>query len=273
MIPVEGISKASSGTDVLDVQEVTVRFGGITALERVSLDVAGGEVLGVIGPNGAGKTTLFNCISGFVRPQSGTISWRGQRLERMRPDRLAGEAIARTLQGVGLFSGLTVAENVMIGAERFRRTGLLSALLALPRSERDERGLRERALAALRAVGCEDVADRRPGSLPFATQKRVAFARALAAEPVAAAARRAGGWPRHRRARAARDADTQYSRGDERDPRGAPHGLRHVRLRPSRRARLRSRDLHRTAGDGALGSARARGVPRRSDAGHAGHDA
>ena len=183
MILVEGISNTSSGTGVLDVREVTVRFGGITALERVSLDVAGGEVLGVIGPNGAGKTTLFNCISGFVRPQSGTISWRGQRLERMRPDRLAGEAIARTLQGVGLFSGLTVAENVMIGAERFRRAGLLSALLALPRSERDERGLRERALAALRAVGCEDVADRQPGSLPFATQKRVAFARALAAEP------------------------------------------------------------------------------------------
>lgn len=172
-----------SGAAVLDVQGVTVRFGGITALERVSLDVAGGEVLGVIGPNGAGKTTLFNCISGFVRPQSGTISWRGERLERMRPDRRAGEGIARTLQGVGLFSGLTVAENVMIGAGRFRRAGLLSALLALPRSERDERGLRERALKALRAVGCEEVADRRPGSLPFATQKRVALARALAAEP------------------------------------------------------------------------------------------
>ena len=160
-----------------------MRFGGVTALEQVSLDVAGGEVLGVIGPNGAGKTTLFNCVSGFVRPQSGTISWRGERLEHMRPERRAGEGIARTLQGVGLFSGLTVAENVMVGAERFRRTGVLRALLALPRAERDERALRARAMSALSAVGCENVAERRPGSLPFATQKRVALARALAAEP------------------------------------------------------------------------------------------
>jgi branched-chain amino acid transport system ATP-binding protein len=183
MMLVERMREPCPDAAVLDMREVTVRFGGITALERVSLDLGRGEVLGVIGPNGAGKTTLFNCISGFVRPQSGTIFWRGKRLERMRPDRLAGEGIARTLQGVGLFSGLTVAENVMIGASRFRRAGLVSALLALPRSERDERGLRERALAVLRAVDCEGVADRYPGSLPYATQKRVALARALAAEP------------------------------------------------------------------------------------------
>lgn len=183
MTSVELSREPLTGSAPLAVQGVTVRFGGITALERVSLDVAGGEVLGVIGPNGAGKTTLFNCISGFVRPQSGTISWRGQRLERMRPDRRAGEGIARTLQGVGLFSGLTVAENVMVGAQRFRRTGMLSALVALPRAERDERALRVRALRALSAVGCEDVAERRPDSLPFATQKRIALARALAAEP------------------------------------------------------------------------------------------
>ncbi|HEY1689480.1 MAG TPA: ABC transporter ATP-binding protein [Solirubrobacteraceae bacterium] len=171
------------GSAPLAVQGVTVRFGGLTALERVSLEVADGEVLGVIGPNGAGKTTLFNCISGFVKPQSGTISWRGQQLERMRSDRRAGKGIARTLQGVGLFSGLTVAENVMVGAQRFRRTGVLSALVALPRAERDERALRARAIRALSAVGCEKVAERRPDSLPFAVQKRVALARALVAEP------------------------------------------------------------------------------------------
>jgi branched-chain amino acid transport system ATP-binding protein len=172
-----------SGRAALAVQGVTVRFGGITALERVSLAVASGEVLGVIGPNGAGKTTLFNCICGFVRPEAGSISWRGAPLERLRPDRLARYGIARTLQGVGLFSGLTVAENVCVGAQRFRRAGLLSALVALPRSERDERALRERALLALQAVGCEKVADQDPGALPFATQKRVALARALVAEP------------------------------------------------------------------------------------------
>jgi branched-chain amino acid transport system ATP-binding protein len=182
MVRVEA-SREVTASAALAVQDVSVRFGGITALEGVSLDVAAGEVLGVIGPNGAGKTTLFNCISGFVRPQSGRILWRDRRLERMRPDRLAGEGIARTLQGVGLFAGLTVAENVMVGAQRFRRTGLLSALVALPRAGRDERALRERATRALSAVGCEDVAERRPDSLPFATQKRVALARALAAGP------------------------------------------------------------------------------------------
>jgi branched-chain amino acid transport system ATP-binding protein len=183
MTSVEVPREPLTSSAALAVQGVTVRFGGITALERVSLEVAGGEVLGVIGPNGAGKTTLFNCISGFVRPQSGTISWRGEALERMRPDRRADEGIARTLQGVGLFSGLTVAENVMVGAQRFRRAGLLSALVALPRAERDERALRGRAMKALGAVACEDVAERRADSLPFATQKRVALARALAAEP------------------------------------------------------------------------------------------
>jgi branched-chain amino acid transport system ATP-binding protein len=183
MTPVEASREDPTASGALAVQGVTVRFGGITALEDVSLDVARGEVLGVIGPNGAGKTTLFNCISGFVRPQSGTISWRGAQLERMRPDRRAGEGIARTLQGVGLFSGLTVAENVMVGAQRFRRAGLLSSLVALPRTERDERALRARAMAALGAVGCRELAARRPDSLPFATQKRVALARALAAEP------------------------------------------------------------------------------------------
>jgi branched-chain amino acid transport system ATP-binding protein len=183
MASVEAVREPLSGATALAVQGVTVRFGGITALEEVSLELAQGEVLGVIGPNGAGKTTLFNCICGFVRPESGAISWRGERLEHVRPDRLAGYEIARTLQGVGLFAGLTVAENVMVGAQRFRRAGLFSALLALPWSERDERSLRERALVALRAVGCEEVADRHPDALPFATQKRVALARALAAEP------------------------------------------------------------------------------------------
>jgi branched-chain amino acid transport system ATP-binding protein len=168
---------------VLVVADLTVRFAGLLALDNVSLDVAGGEVLGVIGPNGAGKTTLFNVICGFVAPDAGTLSWRGRSLARMRPHRLAGLGIARTLQGVGLFERLTVLENVMAGAEHFRRANALSGLLGLPRSDRDERALRERALAALAKLGCEDVAMRLPGTLPYAVRKRVALARALVAEP------------------------------------------------------------------------------------------
>ncbi len=167
----------------LSVRDVAVSFGGIRALEGVSVDVSPGEVLGVIGPNGAGKTTLFNVICGFVRPSAGTLSWRGQPMAGVHADRLASLGIARTLQGVGLFGGLTVLENVMAGAQRFRRSWLVSAMLALPGSDLDERRLRERALAALTRLGCEGVVDRLPGTLPYAVQKRVALARALVCDP------------------------------------------------------------------------------------------
>ena len=111
------------------------------------------------------------------------MSWRGQALDRIRPDRLASIGIARTLQGVGLFSHLSALENVMVGAQRFRRAGIAAALLAAPRSDRDERALRERAHAALGVVGCAGIEGRLPGTLPYAQQKRVALARALVAEP------------------------------------------------------------------------------------------
>jgi branched-chain amino acid transport system ATP-binding protein len=167
----------------LAVRDVAVSFGGIKALQSVSVDVAPGEVLGVIGPNGAGKTTLFNVICGFVKPDAGSLHWRGRPMARVHPHRLASLGIARTLQGVGLFAGLTVLENVMIGAQRFRRAPLVSAMLGLPWSDLDERRLRERALGALARVGCGNAADRLPGTLPYAVQKRVALARALVCEP------------------------------------------------------------------------------------------
>ena len=155
----------------LTVRDVSVSFGGITALDGVSVEVETGEVLGIIGPNGAGKTTLFN------------LTWREQPLDRIRPDRLTRLGIARTLQGVGLFGRLTVLENVMVGAQRFRRARLASALLALPGSDRDERRLREKAMAALERVGCAELSASLPGTLPYAMQKRVALARALVCEP------------------------------------------------------------------------------------------
>jgi len=173
----------TQATSRLSVTDASVHFGGITALDKVSLDAQTGEVLGVIGPNGAGKTTLFNLICGFVQADSGVIEWRGQSLLGTRPDRLASLGIARTLQGVGLFGDLTVLENVMVGAERFRRVRLASALLGLPFSDRDERLLRERAMSALETVSCTAVASRIPGTLPYAVQKRVALARALASDP------------------------------------------------------------------------------------------
>ena len=178
----------------LAVRDVVVSFGGITALEEVSVDVSPGEVLGVIGPNGAGKTTLFNVICGFVRPNSGTLSWRGQPMTGVSPDRLASLGIARTLQGVGLFTGLTVLENVMVGAQRFRKSPVVTAMLGLPWSDRDESRQRDRAMAALARLGCDNVADRLPGTLPYAVQKRVALARALVCEPELLLLDRAGRW-------------------------------------------------------------------------------
>jgi branched-chain amino acid transport system ATP-binding protein len=172
--------QAGSG---LSVSGVTVSFGGIRALDDVSLEVASGEVLGVIGPNGAGKTTLFNVICGFVKPDAGKLSWRGRTLTGIRPQHLARLGIARTLQGVGLFTQLTILENVMVGARRFSKTHFPSALLGLPTADKDERSLRERALRALDQLDCAEVADRLPGTLPYAVQKRAALARALAGEP------------------------------------------------------------------------------------------
>jgi branched-chain amino acid transport system ATP-binding protein len=167
----------------LAIRDVTVRFGGLTALDGVSLTAAPRQITGIIGPNGAGKTTLLNTACGFVRPQSGTVSFDGQLLNGLGTHRLAGLGIARTLQGVGLFAGLTVAENVMIGATPGARAGVWSALFGLPRSDRDERRLRQRALDALERLGVADLADRMPDTLSYGLRKRVALARALAAQP------------------------------------------------------------------------------------------
>src|SRR4051794_33303742 len=167
----------------LEVEGVTVRFGGLAALEDVSFRAAAGEVVGIIGPNGAGKTTLFNCICGFVAPDAGTIRWRGAPLDGVPPRELTRRGVARTLQGLGLFAGLTAIENVMAGAERHARAGVLAAVLGLPRADRDERALRARAHAALNDLGVGDVADRRPDALPYPIRKRVALARALVGEP------------------------------------------------------------------------------------------
>jgi branched-chain amino acid transport system ATP-binding protein len=174
---------SASQAGALEVRSVTVRFGGITALDDVSLTAAPRRVTGIIGPNGAGKTTLLNVLCGLVRPESGQIRFDGRELTRLRPHKLAALGIARTLQGVGLFGGLSVAENVMVGATSHARAGLWSGLFGLPRSDRDERQLRQLAVEALDRVGAADLADAMPGTLAYGLRKRVALARALVARP------------------------------------------------------------------------------------------
>ena len=146
----------------LSLHHLTVRFGGLLALDDVSLRVPPGRVVGIIGPNGAGKTTLFNVVCGFVRPESGALTLDGRPF-RPRPHRLARHGIARTLQGIGQFDGLTVLENVLVAA-RGRQPG-------------------SEARAALERCGVAEHADARPGRLPYALRKRVELARALVARP------------------------------------------------------------------------------------------
>ncbi|HLI54580.1 MAG TPA: ATP-binding cassette domain-containing protein, partial [Acidimicrobiales bacterium] len=170
-------------TGGMSLNEVTVAFGGLTALEDVSVAVDSGEVVGVIGPNGAGKTTLFNVACGFVRPRSGHILWEGKPLSNHKPHQLASLGISRTLQGVGLWPRLTVLENVIAGLHVAAKADFGSALLGLPRSSRDERRLSQRARDALEKLGVAEWAGRLPGELPYGVQKRVSLARALAGEP------------------------------------------------------------------------------------------
>jgi branched-chain amino acid transport system ATP-binding protein len=167
----------------LEIQGVTVRFGGITALDDVSLTAGPRQVTGIIGPNGAGKTTLLNVLCGLVRPESGQIWFDRRELTGLRPHRLVGLGVARTLQGVGLFDGLSTVENVMVGATCHARAGFWSALAGLPWSDRDERQLKRRAMDALELVGVADLADSMPGTLAYGMRKRVALARALVARP------------------------------------------------------------------------------------------
>jgi len=167
----------------LVLTEITVTFGGLTALDQVSITVEPGEIVGVIGPNGAGKTTLFNVICGFVRPRGGRIDYRGHVLLHHQPHHLAKLGIARTLQGVGLWRGMTVLENVMAGGQVVARADFASALFGLWRSSREETRLRERALGLMDELHIARYAAAYPGSLPYGIQKRASLARALMADP------------------------------------------------------------------------------------------
>ena len=165
---------------LLSIKNLGVHFGGLAALSKVDIDLNSGEVVGLIGPNGAGKTTLFNAISGLVSCE-GSLELDGKFHEWPKPDELVKLGISRTLQGVGLFPEMTVLENVMVGATKFARGGLIRAALGL--DGRAEKELRELAISALAKVSCTSIADRKVDSLPYPITKRVAIARALVSDP------------------------------------------------------------------------------------------
>jgi branched-chain amino acid transport system ATP-binding protein len=171
----------STNNAALKVEGVNVSFGGLRALRDVYLEIGKNEVVGLIGPNGAGKTTLFNALCGLVTPESGEFYLDGKKQGFPQPSHLVDLGIARTLQGVGLFGDLTVLENVMIGAQKFSRSGLISA--GFGTNTRDEKQLRDRAMHYLENVYALGLADRRADTLSYPDTKRVAIARALVSEP------------------------------------------------------------------------------------------
>jgi branched-chain amino acid transport system ATP-binding protein len=166
---------------LLSVRDLTLRFGAVTAFAGVSFDVAPGELFAVIGPNGAGKSSLFNALSRVYDPCDGAVTFDGRDFLRLAPRHLAGTGIARSFQNLGVFPGLTVLENVMVGRHHLMRAGTLRGGLGLGR--REERRHRAAALEALGFVDLRPVADAPVHTLPYGLQKRVELARCLAMEP------------------------------------------------------------------------------------------
>jgi len=168
---------------VLETQNLTRRFGGVVAVNSVSLAVEEGRLHGVIGPNGAGKSTLFHLVTGHLRPTSGEVVFDGHAITNLPPHQRARLGIAIAFQSVRLFRGMTVLENVMVGAHAATSTGLLEAALRIGRHRRDEALVRERAAAALDRVGLTGLALRPAESLPLGQQRSVQVARALCGSP------------------------------------------------------------------------------------------
>ncbi len=168
---------------LLSVRDVSVRFGGIVALDAVSFDVRAGAICGLIGPNGAGKTTLFNCLSRLYEAQAGDILFEGRSLLRQPVHAMAGLGICRTFQNLAMFQTMSVRRNIMVGAHCGSRAGFVSSALCLPRVRAEEARLTAEADRILDLLGLTAVAERPAGALPFGTQKRVELGRALAARP------------------------------------------------------------------------------------------
>ena len=177
-------TSAEGGPDaLLSVRGVSVRFGGIVALDGVSFDVAPGQIVGLIGPNGAGKTTLFNCLSRLYVPDRGDILFEGRSILRQPRHAIPRIGIGRTFQNVALFDRMSVIDNIKVGCHSRTSTGFLTNALRLPRSEPEEHRITERAEELARFMDVEAHARLPAGGLPFPVRKRVELARALAGSP------------------------------------------------------------------------------------------
>jgi branched-chain amino acid transport system ATP-binding protein len=175
--------QVAEGEPLLETKDLTVKFGGLTALDGVTFSIKRGEILGLIGPNGAGKTTCFNAITGVYRPTSGSVTFDGSPLGRIKRYQITRRGIARTFQNIRLWGEMTALENVVVGTDARHRTSVPGALVRTPRHRREEKSAIEKAAALLQFVGISQRADEKAKNLPYGDQRRLEIARALATEP------------------------------------------------------------------------------------------
>lgn len=167
----------------LSVKGVSKRFGGVTAVENVSLDAHRGKILSIIGPNGAGKTSLLNMISGFYKPDTGSVTLSGQDITALSPSGRAEKGIARTFQNIALFSGLTVLDNLMLGRHVHMKSGVLSSVIYWGFAQREEVAHRDACEELIEFLNLQDLRKQQTGALAYGLRKRVELGRALALEP------------------------------------------------------------------------------------------
>lgn len=167
----------------LSLDDVTMRFGGLTAVSSLSMDIVEGSIAGLIGPNGAGKTTVFNMITGFYTPSSGKIIFQGEQVSGCAPHKICKRGIARTFQNIRLFSTQTALQNVMVGAHVRQKSYWWMAPLLVPTALKEEKDIRKNCMELLDRLGLADVAQYPAGSLPYGAQRRLEIARALATKP------------------------------------------------------------------------------------------
>ena len=167
----------------LELRDLSVHFGGVKAVQNVSIQVEKGEFRGLIGPNGAGKTTVFNAITGVVQPTSGEVYFEGKKLNGIRPDKIAHMGVARTFQNIRIYPKMTAAENVAIGLDSYPSYNALSAMLRLPHVVKRDREIKRLSLEYLDKVGILEYKDYEAGALPYGLQRKLEIARALATKP------------------------------------------------------------------------------------------
>lgn len=168
---------------LLEIDSLSIRFGGIVALDGVSFEIDPGHIMGLIGPNGAGKTTVFNCMTRIYHPDAGAISFEGRNLLHMQPHQIIGAGVARTFQNLELFNSMSVLENLLVGQHSSMRASIIDSVFRLPRHRKEQEQALLRADEVLNFLGLSPYRDVATAGLPFALKKRVELARALVSSP------------------------------------------------------------------------------------------